>query len=242
MLVKCIRAIGLLAGLTLLPGIAGAQATPCDPAKLYPGLTLRDLSRDSGGFIGSDSKTFVYFAECKSTGTITRNTLYQPFAMGLVAQGCDEVKEFDATLRGLYYSVKRMNDTHPDKDPAMDPNPKIGYEYAAGDIIDNTTGGKLGTFTMNGVIGTNTSRAPMPDSHGSCYDCSHHEGYVTFTFTDPRFKGSATFAEYHFHTISANGLSCEQETNPCDVNQEFHGVVDGIWLSRCAAVGSTSPN
>jgi hypothetical protein len=234
MLVKCIRALGLFAGLTLLPGIAGAQTAPCDPAKLYPGLTLRDLSRNTDGYIGSTPNTFVYFAECKSSGTITRNTLYQPFAMRLNAQGCDEIKEFDASLKGLYYSVKRLNDTHPDKDPAMDPNPYIGYEYASGDIIDNKTGAKLGTFTMNGVIGTNTSRVPMPDSTGDCYDCSHHQGYVTFTFTDQHFVGSATFAEYHFHTLgtAAGGDACAQRA-PCDVNDEFRGVLDGIWLNRC---------
>lgn len=236
MLVKYIRMLGMLSALSLVPGIAGAQTTPCDPAKLYPGLTLRDLSRNTGGYIGSDAKTLVYFAQCNATpgagGTITRNTLYQPFAMSLYAQGCDEVKEFNATLKGLYYSVKRMNDTHPDVDPAMDPNPYIGYEYAAGDIIDGATGAKLGTFTMNGVIGTNTSRPPTPDGKGDCYDCSHHEGYVTFTFTDARFKDAATFAEYHFHTMDSAAASCEQQP-PCLINAQFQGVLDGVWLNRC---------
>jgi hypothetical protein len=233
MLVKYVRLLGLAAGLATLPGVAGAQVQ-CDPSVLRPGLTLLDLSRNTGGAIGADAKTLVYFAICQETNTITRTTLYQPFAMSLAPQGCDEVKGFNATLKGLYYSTRRMNDTHPDYDPAMDPNSRIGYEYATGDIVDNTTGAKLGTFTMNGVIGTNTSRKPMPDSVGDCFDCGHHQGYVTFTFTDQRFKDSATFAEYHFHTPSAAGTvpNCDNES-PCAVSAQFYGVVDGIWLSRC---------
>ena len=228
-----IRILGLAAGLAILPGIAHAQAVPCDPTNLRPGLTMQDLSRNTGGYIGSDQKTYVYFAECKTTNTITRTTLYQPFNMSLTPQGCDEVKGFKAHLKGLYYSTRRMNDPFPNVNPNTPPNPKIGYEYAAGDIIDDVTGAKLGTFEMNGTIGTNTSRVPMPDSIGACYDCSHHQGYVTFTFASGPFSGAATFAEYHFHTFGAAGDNgCDNE-QPCSINAEYRGVVDGIWLSRC---------
>jgi hypothetical protein len=201
MSVKYIHLLGLAASLTLLPGFGRAQTTPCDPSKLQPGLTLLDLSRNTDGSIGTDQNSIIYFAQCVATKTITRTTLSQPFRMSLIRQGCDEVANFKAHLAGRYYSVRRMNDTHPNLVAATDPNPYIGYEYVAGDILDDASGAKLGTFVMNGTIGTNTSRVPMPDATGACYDCSHHQGYITFTFTSTLFYGSATFAEYHFHTL-----------------------------------------
>lgn len=218
-------------------GIAGAQSTvPCDPTVLRPnGLTLRDLSRDTQGSVQVDATTIVYFAVCASTNTVTRTTLQQPFLMPLIRQGCDEVPEFNAVLQGRYYSVKRMNDMFPNLVPATDPNPRIGYEYAAGNII-GPTGALIGTFEMNGTIGTNTSRPPLPDSVGTCYDCSHHQGYVTMKFAVAPYNNSAVFAEYHFHTLPMDPAYCNLE-DPCKINFEFLGVVDGIYLSRCSLPG-----
>jgi hypothetical protein len=234
MFAKPSRVILVAAVVGVAAGIAAAQSTvPCNPTVLRPnGLTLRDLSRDTQGHVVTDSKTIVYFSICQTTNTITRTTMQQPFVMPLRRQGCDEIPEFEAVLQGRYYSVKRMNDMFPNFAPQTDPNPRIGYEYVAGSIMSPNGAVPIGTFEMNGTIGTNTSRPPMPDGVGSCYDCSHHQGYVTMKFTVAPYNTSAVFAEYHYHTLPMDPIYCNQE-DPCRIDFEFLGVVDGIYLSRC---------
>jgi hypothetical protein len=98
----------------------------------------------------------------------------------------------------------------------------------------------LGTFQMNGTIAINTSRPPTPDGVGSCYDCTHHQGYVTMKFTVPPYNMSAVFAEYHYHTLPMYSQYCDQQ-DPCIIDFELMGVLDGIYLSRCSLPGTNSP-
>lgn len=235
------RAIFAAALAVFAAGLAAAQSTiPCDPSVLRPnGLTLRDLSRNTQGNVGTDATTVVYFSICPATNTVTRTTMYQPFVMPLIRQGCDEVPELEAVLQGRYYSVRRMNDMFPNFAPQTDPNPRIGYEYVAGNILSPAGAVPIGTFEMNGTIATSTSRPPAPDGVGSCYDCTHHQGYVTMKFNIAPYNTSAVFAEYHFHTLPMDTVYCDHE-DPCMINFEYLGVVDGIYLSRCPAPNGLS--
>lgn len=220
---------------------ARGQSTVCDPTVLRPGgLDLRDLSRGFDGWSDPSSATVVYFSVCRATNCVTRTLYNQPIKILIPRQGCDEVPELEATLYGAYFSVQRMNDSYPNLDPATEPNPRIGYEYVKGNILSPTGTTPIGTFEGNGVISTNTCRLPMPDAIGKCYDCDHHEGYLTMRFTSGPLAGrSAVFSEYHFHTVRAPTITCDS-VPPCVLDFEFHGVLDGVFLSRCPTATSDS--
>lgn len=221
--------------LGLAAGLAGAQA-PCNPNPQPNGLDLKDLSRNIFGAATVDAKTVVYFSICQTTGCVTRTTYNQPFRMVMPRNACDEVPQLEAVLDGRYFSVRRMNDPHPNLDPTTDPNPRIGYEYVKGNILSPTGAAPIGTFEMNGVIATNTCRPPLPDGIGRCYDCAHHEGYITMTFTSGPLAGrSGVFAEYHFHQETMEER-CDYD-DPCHIEFQYWGALDGIFLSRCPVAG-----
>ncbi|HEY3268606.1 MAG TPA: hypothetical protein VGM37_16935 [Armatimonadota bacterium] len=225
------NAVAALAAFAAVASVCGAQTGPCGDPLYDNGLGLRDLSRNVSGFAGEGAATVVYFTTCGSSGDMLRNTLYQPFTMNLARQGTDEVPELNVTLTGQYSSVRRMNDLHPNFDPATNPNPRIGYEYASGNVID-VTGKVIGTFALNGNIATDSCRPPLPDGIGKSYDCSHHAGYVTLTFTAGPLKGQgAVFAEYHFHT-GDSASQCDLD-DPCNIMFQYWGAVDGEFLTRC---------
>lgn len=242
-ILRALPGAAALAALLLLaaPG-ASAQGTACDPTVLRPGgIDLKDLSRGFDGWSVPSATTVVYFSVCRSTNCVTRTIYNQPIKILIPRFGCDELPELEATLDGFYFSVRRMNNPYPNLDPATEPNPRIGYEYMKGNILSPTGAVPIGVFEGNGVIATNTCRRPLPDGIGHCYDCWHHEGYLTMKFTSGPLAGrSAVFAEYHFHTGEGPGPYCDDE-DPCKLDFQFFGALDGIFLSRCP-VSTPAPN
>ena len=231
---KYTRLLTFAATAVLLTGLASAQP-PCDPNKVYPnGLDIRHLSRDINGVINMDTTSKVYFQICNLSGVKSRITLNQPFTMNINVQtGCDEVPELKGKLVGRYRSTLRMVDPYTNNVK----NTRVGFHTVRGDIlVPDPTGADMivGQFSMQGTIGTNTSRPPMPLGIGRCFECGHHEGLLIMRFNGklPQLPMTAQAQTvYQFETFFGT-MDCDQ-VDPCITQWDFMGTLDGVVTRVC---------
>ncbi|HEY3268444.1 MAG TPA: hypothetical protein VGM37_16105 [Armatimonadota bacterium] len=208
-----------------------------------PGPEIRQFSREIRGTVkpgksvlNPSASSVVFLKSCGVAGVpplLSRQVNYGVIDVDFsVVTSCDQLPLLRGTLHGDYSSLTRLTD--PLTPAALPQHVRIGRHNANGWVFD-PSGAKIGTFRMNGTIGSVTSRAPTKFGVGPCYSCLHHEGLITISLQQsPVFVASATItATYQW---DADPINYDCEGDKCLFAFSLLGAMDGMLEAPCGTV------
>lgn len=238
------NSVAVVAAVSGMIGAARAQA-PC-LAATTAGKEILHFSRNISGrmipgksSVNPNAFTTVVMLNCQPTPGAavvvkSRQINYGQLTIDFsVMTACDELPKLKGTLVGDYFSLTRLSDpfsvaTAPD-------DTRIGRHNASGKVVD-VTGAVIGSFSMNGTIGSVTQRPTAIFGTGPCYWCQHHEGLISIKLNQsPVFLGSAAITATYSWDVNADSASCTSD--PCLIQQYFsQGTMDGMLEAGCGTV------